>query len=390
MKKSGENKMVFNNRKELEKVLAEMEFSKKKSEIYLQAYDKGVNIYPYLKKDIKTGRLRQILIGLSQGVDVSFYDEYEIFHQDQMKVIREGLLLGLDVSWYAKPEYNAHQMTVIKAGLEKGLNVSTYADYRLSDSQMWQFFNRMRRDDVSKVSKSRQHNFGRFNLSDFEFQTVDFEGIVQECKIISPYKYAILVKQLFWQGEYVCDHVWINSTTQRDRKITDSKGFDFGDTISFSAEIEPYYHSRDKQKHYGLCRMSNVVVIENARLYHNYRVGHKLYVRIADVYFYDKEKKETNNAEVEFRKLYDIDESIEELSFEFIGYKKDELIFQISYEETLIKTKGIYNPYNGKGMLKVGSTYYFFSLGDLKSKKNRKLENTFFQAKYLGMIDDIV
>jgi len=65
------------------------------------------------------------------------------------------------------------------------------------------------------------------------------------------------------------------------------------------------------------------------------------------------------------------------------------LVFQLSYDNTFLQVKGLYNPYNGKRQLKVGKSYFFFPLTDSKNKMDRKLGNTFFQAKYLNMIENV-
>ena len=41
-----------------------------------------------------------------------------------MKQIKKGLKQGLDVSIYAKPEYNSSQMSEIRENLENKLNVN--------------------------------------------------------------------------------------------------------------------------------------------------------------------------------------------------------------------------------------------------------------------------
>ena len=46
----------------------------------------------------------------------------------QINVILEGLVANLDVSIYAKPEYNEDQMRELKEGLEENLDVSKYAN----------------------------------------------------------------------------------------------------------------------------------------------------------------------------------------------------------------------------------------------------------------------
>lgn len=53
-----------------------------------------------------------------------------------MSKIRLGLLNGLDVSVYAKPEFDNQQMSKIRLGLADGLDVSVYAKPELSWKQM--------------------------------------------------------------------------------------------------------------------------------------------------------------------------------------------------------------------------------------------------------------
>lgn len=50
------------------------------------------------------------------------------FTKKQLYLIDEGIKKELDVSWYAKPEFNDDQMRQIYWGLEEGLDVSTYAN----------------------------------------------------------------------------------------------------------------------------------------------------------------------------------------------------------------------------------------------------------------------
>lgn len=59
------------------------------------------------------------------------------FDDDQLEEIQEGLEMGLDVSFYARPEFDWKQMFEIRIGLKDGLDVSLYAttDY---DDQMEQ------------------------------------------------------------------------------------------------------------------------------------------------------------------------------------------------------------------------------------------------------------
>lgn len=77
----------------------------------------------------------QISFGLQKGLDVSIYAKPE-FDDDQMWEIRFGLEKGLDVSIYAKPEFDWSQMRQIRYGLEKGLDVSIYAKPEFDSKQM--------------------------------------------------------------------------------------------------------------------------------------------------------------------------------------------------------------------------------------------------------------
>lgn len=50
-----------------------------------------------------------------------------------MEAIYEGMEMGLDISWYAKPEFDAFTMRIIKLGLEKDVDVSSVAKPELDD-----------------------------------------------------------------------------------------------------------------------------------------------------------------------------------------------------------------------------------------------------------------
>ena len=55
----------------------------------------------------------------------------------QMKEIELGKKLGLDISVYAKPEFNNLQMATIRTGLQKGLDVTEYANPAFDSEQMY-------------------------------------------------------------------------------------------------------------------------------------------------------------------------------------------------------------------------------------------------------------
>ena len=53
-----------------------------------------------------------------------------------MKQIRLGLEKNLDVSWYAKPEFDEYQMKQIRFGLEHKLDPTLYAYSDISTDKM--------------------------------------------------------------------------------------------------------------------------------------------------------------------------------------------------------------------------------------------------------------
>ena len=63
-----------------------------------------------------------ILEGIENNVDVSIYAKPE-FNSEQMEQIRLGLDADLDFSIYAKLEFDYRQMNQIREGLEEGLDV---------------------------------------------------------------------------------------------------------------------------------------------------------------------------------------------------------------------------------------------------------------------------
>jgi hypothetical protein len=57
-----------------------------------------------------------------------------------MEKICKGLEYGLDVSFYAKPEFTPEQMRIILYGLEINLDVFIYSKPELSHEQMKEIF----------------------------------------------------------------------------------------------------------------------------------------------------------------------------------------------------------------------------------------------------------
>ena len=66
-------------------------------------------------------------------VKTKWFNQFEIYQQEE---ILEGLKNNIDVSIYAKPEYNVLQMQEIRLGLQEGLDVSIYAKRKYTVCQM--------------------------------------------------------------------------------------------------------------------------------------------------------------------------------------------------------------------------------------------------------------
>ena len=68
---------------------------------------------------------------------------FKQFNEKQQKEILAGLEANLDVSVYAKTEFDYNQMFEIRKGLEDNLNVSVYAKPELDSKEMAQSRGRM-------------------------------------------------------------------------------------------------------------------------------------------------------------------------------------------------------------------------------------------------------
>ena len=88
---------------------------------------------------------QEILKGLKANLDISIYAKEE-FDWKQMWQIRLGLKNNLDVSIYAKLEYNGDKMEQIRLGLEDNLDVSIYIKQEFNAYQMREIRNETYKD----------------------------------------------------------------------------------------------------------------------------------------------------------------------------------------------------------------------------------------------------
>lgn len=67
---------------------------------------------------------------------LNYFIKRNKFQPAQRLIIELGLIDAIDVSIYARPEFNWEQMEQIRQGLKKKLNVSLYAKPELTWKQM--------------------------------------------------------------------------------------------------------------------------------------------------------------------------------------------------------------------------------------------------------------
>ena len=117
-------------------------------------------------KQFNEDQQEQISTGLQDNLDISIYAKTE-FDWKQMEQIREGLEKNLDVSIYAKEHFNAAQMFEIREGLEANLNVNLYAKPEYNEHQMSQIRKGLKNNlDISLICKNfdNSHKSCYYNL----------------------------------------------------------------------------------------------------------------------------------------------------------------------------------------------------------------------------------
>ncbi len=106
----------------------------------------------YINRQYRGESMREIRLGLAEGVDVTHYASLEYSWQ-QMREIRLGLEARVNTRIYEKPLYLAQQMREIRKGLEEGLDVSYYTSMVYSSREM-----RLRRRALLGLKKNRSEH----------------------------------------------------------------------------------------------------------------------------------------------------------------------------------------------------------------------------------------
>ena len=135
--------------KEKESLLQNSQWFNQFQELQQQEILKGLkanlDISIYAKEEFDWKQMWQIRLGLKNNLDVSIYAKLE-YNGDKMEQIRLGLKKEIDVSIYAKSEFNWGQMGQIREGLEANLDVSIYANPDLDYNQMREIRNETYKD----------------------------------------------------------------------------------------------------------------------------------------------------------------------------------------------------------------------------------------------------
>lgn len=94
---------------------------------------------------------QQIELGKRAGLDTSLYSDPE-YSVAMMKVIREGLLDGVDLSDYARKGYNASQIRVIMECMDAGYNPKRLGSVRTSARKMKETLERIQNDTEDEIA----------------------------------------------------------------------------------------------------------------------------------------------------------------------------------------------------------------------------------------------
>lgn len=136
---------------------ANMNFNSWQLRVIFNGLTDNVDVSQYAKTEFNDNQMLEIYRGLKNGIDVTVYakpefDSYymqqirlametnhheELFKfinagnytAEQLREIRLGLEVDLDVNKYANIEYSSELMKILREGIEKGLHPDVYLEY---------------------------------------------------------------------------------------------------------------------------------------------------------------------------------------------------------------------------------------------------------------------
>ena len=116
---------------------------------------RGFDVSCYM--DHSADQLKEIYDGLMRGIDVTKYDSIK-FNHHQMRIIRVGLERNIDMDQLIDPSIDPFKMVVLRQVLEKGMDISSYIELNISCSSFIDLVNR----DMIKAGKG-QVRVGRYS-----------------------------------------------------------------------------------------------------------------------------------------------------------------------------------------------------------------------------------
>ena len=155
--------------RELKKNLLESKFSPLQESVLYNGLDANLDITIYANPAYSAEKIQVILDALLMGVDVEYYkeeyDKDDVYdHEEDLKIIFDGIKQGLDVSKYSSIDYNYEQKVQIKNGLEANLDVSIYADPGFDEDQMAILFKALRLNlDVSRLA-NKEYTYQKMEM----------------------------------------------------------------------------------------------------------------------------------------------------------------------------------------------------------------------------------
>ena len=136
-------------------------------------------------------QLKIIREGLYKGLDVSKYADPK-YNCDQMFQIYRGLEDNIDVNYYANPEFNSLQMDLIRYGIYNGLDVSKYADPKYSYEQMVKIHCNLEKEiqetlEINKLNKMKNilEQLMNEDYKSFTKAIISIEEGVEDNKILN-------------------------------------------------------------------------------------------------------------------------------------------------------------------------------------------------------------
>lgn len=111
------------------------QFNKYQLRLIRQGLDLDLDVSIYAKPELSFEQMREIAHGLNQGFDMTKYASGD-YSEDQISQIIFGLVEGLDVSEYDDVKMSAAQMSTAKEFLRLGFNMNVYrnSDLRFEDN----------------------------------------------------------------------------------------------------------------------------------------------------------------------------------------------------------------------------------------------------------------